>query len=128
MGSEAMLPQQKIFALLLSVGILILIVELVRRRRLREEYSWLWILTGLLMILLIIWYDGLVALTHFIGAVLPTSTLFLFGLIFLMLISLHYSVKISDLTNQLKDLAQQVALLSVERPRKPMRRRKRSTR
>ncbi len=123
-----MLPQQKIFALLLSVGILILIVELVRRRRLREEYSWLWILTGLLMILLIIWYDGLVALTHFIGAVLPTSTLFLFGLIFLMLISLHYSVKISDLTNQLKDLAQQVALLSVERPRKPMRRRKRSTR
>lgn len=123
---EAMPMRQKIFALLLSIGILILIVELVRRRRLREEYSWLWMLTGCVMILLILWYDVLVALTHVIGAVLPTSTLFLFGLIFLMLISLHFSVKISALANQMKDLAQQIALLSEEKLKKPLRRRKRS--
>ena len=41
-----MLFQQKIFAIIASVLIMLLVVELVRRRRLREEYSWLWLLTG----------------------------------------------------------------------------------
>lgn len=122
--------RQKIFALVLSAAVLIAIVELVRRRRLREEYSWLWIFTGFLMIILVIWYDALVALTNLIGAVLPTSTLFLFGLIFLMLLGLHFSVKISTLTDHVKDLAQQTALLGGGALKTPGRRRKkrRSTR
>jgi len=119
-----MLPRQKIFALLLSIAILVLIIELVRRRKLREEYSWLWILTGSIIILLVVWYDALVALSHFIGAVLPTSTLFLFGLIFFMLLSLHFSVKISALTDQVKELVQQMALLTGNRNGQPGRRRK----
>ena len=121
-----MLPRQKIFALLLSIAILVLIIELVRRRKLREEYSWLWILTGSIIILLVVWYDALVALSHFIGAVLPTSTLFLFGLIFFMLLSLHFSVKISALTDQVKELVQQMALLTSNRGRESSRHRKRA--
>jgi len=116
--------RQKIFALLLSIAILVLIIELVRRRKLREEYSWLWILTGSLMIILVVWYDALVTLSHFIGAVLPTSTLFLFGLIFFMLLSLHFSVKISALTDQVKELVQQMALLTSNRGGETSRRRK----
>ncbi len=117
---------QKIFSLILSAAILVLIVELVRRRKLREEYSWLWILTGVVPLVLVVWYDALVAVTRLIGAVLPTTTLFLFGLIFLMLISLHFSVKISALANQVKDLAQQMALLGGRDPVVPYRpRRKR---
>ncbi len=117
---------QKIFSLILSAAILVLIVELVRRRKLREEYSWLWILTGTVPLVLVVWYDALVAVTRLIGAVLPTTTLFLFGLIFLMLISLHFSVKISALANQVKDLAQQMALLGGRDPVVPYRpRRKR---
>ena len=33
-----------------------LILELVRRRRLREEYSWLWLLTAAIMVLLVVWF------------------------------------------------------------------------
>jgi len=120
-----MLPRQKIFALLLSIAMLVLIIELVRRRKLREEYSWLWILTGSLMIILVVWYDALVALSHLIGAVLPTSTLFLFGIIFFMLLSLHFSMKISALTDQVKELVQQMALLTGNRGMEGSRRRKR---
>jgi len=119
-----MLPRQKIFALLLSIAILVLIIELVRRRKLREEYSWLWILTGSIMIILVVWYDALKALSNLIGAKLPTSTLFLFGLIFFMLLSLHFSVKISALTDQVKELVQQMALLTGNRGGESSRRRK----
>jgi hypothetical protein len=103
--------RQKIFAIVASVLIMFLVVELVRRRKLREEYSWLWLLTGGVIILLVAWYDLLIFITHLIGAVLPTTTLFIFGLLFLMLISLHYSLQISKLSYQVKDLAQQLTLL-----------------
>src|SRR5205814_10236621 len=41
-----MTQTQRIFALVASLGTLLFILELVRRRRLREEYSWLWVLTS----------------------------------------------------------------------------------
>ena len=103
--------QQKIFAIIASVLIMLLVVELVRRRRLREEYSWLWLLTGGVIILLVAWYDLLLWITHLIGAVAPTTTLFIFSTLFLMLISLHYSIQISKLSHQVKEMGQQLALL-----------------
>ena len=103
---------QKIFAVVISLAILIIIVELVRQRKLREEYSWLWILTGFTIIILSLWYNLLVFVTHLIGAVLPTSTLFIFGLLFLVFISIHFSVKISKLSNQVKNLSQKLAILN----------------
>ena len=106
-----MLFRQKIFAIIASLLIVLLVVELVRRRKLREEYSWLWLLTGGSIILLVGWYDLLLFVTHLIGAIVPTTTLFIFGLLFLMLISLHYSIQISKLSQQVREMAQQLAML-----------------
>jgi hypothetical protein len=108
--------RQKIVALLISLFILVVIVELVRRRRLREEYSVLWIFTGVAIVVLALWYGLLERITEFIGAGLPTSTLFFFALIFLILVSLQFSVKVSDLSNQMKTMAQRIALLEVQEP------------
>lgn len=105
---------QKIFAISTSVILFLVIIDLVRRRKLREEFSWLWILTGLIVILLAAWYDLLKLITKAIGAGLPTSTLFLSGLIFLMVITLYYATKISSLHDHVKDLAQHIALLQAE--------------
>ena len=111
---------QKIFAIAASLLIMALVVELVRRRKLREEYSWLWLLTGAVIVALVLWYDLLVALTHLIGAIAPTTTLFIFGLLFVMVISLHYSIQISKLSHQVKELGQQLAILRGEnRDRNP---------
>lgn len=107
--------RQKIMAILIAVFIFGVILELVRRRRLREEYSWLWLLTGAGLITLTVRYDLLVAISRMIGAALPTSTLFFFGLIFLMLVCLQFSIRISKLTNQVKDLAQELAMLRSEK-------------
>jgi len=104
--------RQKIFAVMVALAILVAIVELVRRRKLKEEYSFLWLLVGALMLVLGVWY-GL--LTRFIGAGFTSSTLFFFGIIFLMLMNLHFSIKVSDLSEKVKNLTQEVALLRAER-------------
>lgn len=106
--------RQQVMVVLASVGLLVIILELVRRRKLREEYSWLWMLTGVVILVLGIWYDLLLFITHFIGVTLPASTIFFFGLFFLILINLYFSVKISKLTDQIKKLAQRLALLAEE--------------
>ena len=106
----------RILAIAGSLGILFVIIELVRRRRLKEEYSVLWIITGLVLLVLSIWYGLLLKITSLIGAVLPSSTLFFFGLTFVMLMLLHFSVRVSLLERRIMALAQEVGLLSVERP------------
>lgn len=103
--------RQKILAILLSVGLVILIFELVRRRKLREEYSWLWMLTGVVIFVLAIWHGLLLFISQLLGIALPASTIFLFGGFFLILINLYFSVKISTLTTQVKELVQRQAIL-----------------
>ncbi len=106
--------RNKIVALTLGIGMLLLIIELVRRRKLREEYSWLWLMTGSVILLLSLWFDLLKWITHLVGAITPSSTIFLCAFLFLILISLHFSVVISRLANRNKELAQRYALLELE--------------
>jgi hypothetical protein len=106
--------KQQIFAIVVSLLVFVLTIDMVRKKRLREEYSLLWLITSILMFILVIKYDWLVALTHLIGAELPTSTLFLGSIIFLILLAVQFSIKISKLADQLKDLVQDNALLRHE--------------
>ena len=110
-----MTQTQRIFALVASLGTLLFILELVRRRKLKEEYSWLWVLTSAAMIVLVSWYDLIAGISALIGAVLPTTTLFIFALLFLLGLSVHFSTVISRLTMQVRRLTQELAILSVER-------------
>jgi hypothetical protein len=103
--------RQKIAVIILALTIFIIILELVRRRKLKEEYSFLWLLTGFCIITLVLWYDLLVRLTHLIGAVTVTTTLFLFAFIFLILVTLQFSIAISMLTDKIKNLAQEMAII-----------------
>ncbi len=108
---------------LLAVGgslfVLGLIVELVRRRQLKEEYSLLWILTALVLLVFAIWYELLLKLTALIGAVLPSSTLFFFGLVFVLLMLLHFSVRVSMMERRITALVQEIGLLTISSPSSP---------
>jgi hypothetical protein len=109
-----MTAKQQIFAILVSLAVFVLTIDMVRKKRLREEYSLLWLGTSVLMLTLILRYDWLLALTKLIGAVLPTTTLFIGSILFLVLLSVQFSMKISMLSNQVKDLVQENALLRYE--------------
>lgn len=102
---------QKLFALTVCIVVFAVTVAMVRRRLLREEYSVLWLATSLVMFVFVLRYEWLVALTNLIGAALPTTTLFLGAIIFLILIAVQFSIKLSELSDKVKNLAQENALL-----------------
>jgi len=99
-----------------AVAILLMVVELVRRRKLKEEYSVLWVFTAVFILLVSVWFSLLAKVTSAIGAISPASTLFFFGLLFCLVLLLHFSVRISSLERRLTALVQEVGLLSVEEP------------
>lgn len=108
---------QRTFAIAASFVTLALVIELIRRRKLREEYAFLWIVTSGGMLILSSWYGVLEWITHLIGAVTVTTTLFLFGLLFLLLISIHFTTVLSRLTVQVRRIAQELAIAEAERTR-----------
>jgi hypothetical protein len=109
---------------ILTIGgaavVLLMVVELVRRRKLKEEYSVLWVVTAALTLVLAIWYSLLASVTRAIGAISTVSTLFFFGLLFCLVLLLHFSVRISSLERRLTSLVQEVGLMGVEEPDTPI--------
>ena len=101
----------RILALLLCASFLSAVLFLVHRGKLREEYTPIWTIVAVGMMVAILWFDSVRMLTRAVGAWTPSSTLFFFGLVFLLIVSLNYAVRLSGLSMQVKLLAQEVALL-----------------
>ena len=101
----------RIISITVCLALLGTVLWLVHRGRLREEYSPIWILVSTGMLVVTASLDILRQLTEAIGAWTPSSTLFFFGLLFLLILSLNYAVRLSGMSLQLKLLAQEVALL-----------------
>ena len=101
----------RVVMLMVSTAFLLAVLHLVRRGRLREEYTPIWVVVALGIMTLSVWYDGLRAITRLVGAWAPSSTLFFFGEIFLLTLCLNYAIRLSSLTLQMKVLAQEIAML-----------------
>ncbi len=113
-GLEPLPERQRLVALLLAGAVVVLVFELVRRRKLREEYSWVWIGTALGIAVLALYQDLLLTLSRWIGAASSVSTLFFGALLFLFLLVLQFSVRLSRLTHRQRTLGQRMALLEEE--------------
>ena len=100
-----------LFAMIGSILLLLVILELVRRKYLRERYSLIWIVTGTLFLLLSIRVDILYRISSFLGFSIPSNALFFFGILFLILIILGLSVITSRLAEKNKILTQEMVLL-----------------
>ena len=103
---------QRVVIILSAFTLMFLIFELVRKRRLREEYSWLWLLTGAgIMILAFFPQEWLMYLAELLGSKNPPAAIFFVGFCFVTLLCLQFSVRLSRMTEQVKTLAQKIALL-----------------
>lgn len=100
-----------IFAIALSSLLLVVVLYQVRHRRLREEYTPIWVVLALSLMVISLRLDLLRVITRAIGAWTPSSTLFFLGELFLLWICLNYAVRLSRHTTQLKNLAQETAIL-----------------
>jgi hypothetical protein len=104
-------PRLQIVAITGALGLLIFVLELVRRRALMERYALLWLFSSVVVLVLAIWDNALTVLAKEIGIVSGPNALFLVAIGFILLLLLHFSAAMSRLSDQSKVLAQRQALL-----------------
>jgi hypothetical protein len=102
--------------LVVTVGFVVLVVEMVRRRNLREKYALLWLGVGVLVLLLSVFRPVLDRISLVLGIEYGPSTLFLFSTLFLVGVAAHLSWEVSRLEEKTRRLAEEIALM---RPRPP---------
>ena len=104
----------RVLAILLSLVLVSVVLLLVKRRTLREEYTPIWVAVAGAIATLSLFHPLLEALTRAIGAWTVSSALFFFGQLFLLAICLNYAVRLSRLSLQVKNLSQELAVLRAE--------------
>lgn len=114
LAAEGIEGRVQIAAVAVTLGMFVVVLELVRRRRLIERYALLWMVLAATLLVLAIWTDLLSWTTNLVGIEVPANGLFIaaFGVAFLLL--LHFSVATSRLAEETKILAQEVARLDAE--------------
>lgn len=94
-----------------SVAFFLYIIEMVRRRKLMEEYSILWLTGSVVVLILSVKPSWLNRIAAAVGIAYPPSLFFLVGMLFIVLILIHFSMTISKLKHKNKQIAQELALL-----------------
>ncbi|MBO3086711.1 DUF2304 domain-containing protein [Cellulomonas dongxiuzhuiae] len=101
-----------LFAVALSVVVLLFIVQLLRRRRLREKYAGIWLVVSLAIIVLALFPGLAVALARVVGVETPSNLLFATSLGVLLLVTVQLSTEVSGLEEETRTLAEASALLA----------------
>lgn len=102
---------QRFLAIAVTGTLMLLILELVRRKRLMERYALLWLFATAILLILAVWKGLLTRVSYSVGIHYPPSALFAVAFGFELLLLLHFSLAVSRLSDQNKVLAQRVGLL-----------------
>ena len=101
----------QIGSVVVSGALLLLVIDLVRRRKLTEEYSFIWILCAAALLVLSLWRDILHVTARWLGVYYPPAVLLLVLILFVFIASLYFSVVISGQRRQIEHLVEELALL-----------------
>lgn len=104
--------RQFVVSFVISLIFFFTIVRLIQKGRLDITYCWLWLAVGISAPIIVFRYDWLVWFSNMMGAVVPTTTLFLFSILILFLMCLQLSIILSAQRRKIKELVQHIALLS----------------
>lgn len=106
-----MTPRQAVFTIALAILLFVFVIELVRRRQLKEEYSWLWIVATGATLILVSWPAALRAIIGMSGASKATTVIFMLAVAFLAVVSIHLCMKLTEANREIKRMAQHIGIL-----------------
>jgi hypothetical protein len=104
----------QVFAIVGSVLFLVFIIELIRKRKIKEEYGLLWIVFGVVFIVIAVWNKGLEVISWLLGIFYAPAAFLLILIMAIFLILIQYSVVISSLNEKNKILAQELGILKMQ--------------
>ncbi len=112
-AQDAMELRARLFAVALGLFVLLVVINLVRTKKLKEEFALLWLFTGIVLVLTPLFIDYLDMVAYVLGIEYPPALIFVLAIISLLLIIFQFSMRISRFSDQIKVLTQELALLRV---------------
>lgn len=103
-----------IAAFLLALAIVALVVEMLRRKKLREKYAALWLIVGGATLVLAAFPRLLNIVAEYVGVQVPSNLLFALSILMLLGVCLHLSWEISVVEDETRTLAEEVAILRTQ--------------
>lgn len=104
----------QIFAIAGSLFFIFFILNQIRSKRMKEEYSLLWLLAGVIFFTFSVWREGLDVVAGLIGVAYPPAALFMVLLSSVFMILIQYSIIISKLASNNKHITQEHSILKLE--------------
>ena len=107
-----MLFRARIVVVILSTATLFFVINLVRTKKLKEEYALLWLLTAIVLVIASLAVDLLDAISYAVGVEYPPALMFLIAFLGVLFILFQFSISLSKFSEQIKTLTQDLALLT----------------
>lgn len=107
-------PRARLLLFMMGLAVLLLAVNLVRKRQLQERYALLWLLAGLVLVLAPLFVNGIDDLAARLGFGYPPALLLMLAVVGLMLIIAQLSLAISNQAERIKILTQELGLMRTE--------------
>jgi len=106
------LPQ--IIGTIISLILIFITICLIYTRKLESEFGLLWLFLGLFLFIISIWNDFLMFITKLFGFMTPATTLYFFGIFFVIYLNFIFSIRFSKILDNLTTLARKLAFLVEE--------------
>jgi len=111
MNSVYVLSRVQFFSILGSIALIVLLALLIRKRKLLEEYSILWLIIFTVFLLVAIFGAFLESVARFLGILYAPAAMFLLVIVGIFCLLLHFSIVISDMKRKINTLSTKNALL-----------------
>ena len=102
------------FAIAMSVVVVGLLIHLLRTRRIREKYAGIWIALAAVVVIAGIFPELAVWLSGVVGVQTPVNLVFAMAFVVLLLVCIQLSAEVSNLEEETRTLAEEIALLRLE--------------
>ena len=99
------------FSIVASILFFIIILNLVRKRKLDEKYSILWVIFSIVILLVSIFPSSITKVANIFGVYYPPSLLFLFGFVILCIYIVHITIVITKQNKMIVKLTQELGIL-----------------
>jgi hypothetical protein len=103
-----------IFGIVSAALILVVVIELLRRRHLRERHAMWWFVAGVLALVAGIFPQTLEWAASVVGIEVPINLVFFVSIAILFLVLLQHSAELTKLESKTRTLAERVALMELE--------------
>ncbi|PWC03812.1 DUF2304 domain-containing protein [Agromyces badenianii] len=99
-----------IFGIVAALATLFVVIEMLRRRRLRERHAIWWLIAGILALIIGVFPTILAWLAELLGVGAPTNLVFFVSIAILFLVCIQHSSELTDLESKTRVLAEMSAL------------------